>query len=278
MSRLKILSQALAARFFRLRSAAALAKLQRKKMKRVQDHVSRCFDRDSLPAVLTKAEAVSNFAKLNVLKMSYEAALQHATDGTVVGDIHFGLSTGTSGSRGVFMTSNHERAFWAGAVIGRCLPSLLKPRRIAYFLRSDNKLYHSVQTGKRFQLKHFDLNTNVDVQALEEFAPDVIMAPSYVLTRIARSSYRGSPELVISSADVLDPWDEKVIRSRFARLHHIYQATEGFLGASCALGTLHLNEDLVFIERRMLDEKHFVPVLTDFQTYCDSGVAAADLR
>ena len=118
--------------------------------------------------------------------------------------------------------------------------------------------------GKRFHLKHFDLNTELDIPGLEDFSPDVIMAPSYVLARIALSGYKGKPSLVIASADVLDPWDEKAIRSRFNRLHHIYQATEGFLGTSCVQGTLHLNEDLVLVERRMLDEKHFVPILTDF--------------
>lgn len=264
MSRLKILSQALAVRFLRPRSAKALARLQKRKLNRTHAYVARTFDRASLPDVLSKSESLANFAKLNVLGLSYEESLRHASEGTTVGDIHFGLSTGTSGSRGVFMTSSEERAFWAGAVIGRCLPSLMKPTRIAYFLRSDNKLYHAVQTGRRFQLKHFDLETDLDLEGLETFAPDVIMAPSYVLARIALSSYSGRPSLVIASADVLDPWDETAIRARFPRLHHIYQATEGFLGASCSQGTLHLNEDLLLFERRMLDDKHFVPILTDF--------------
>lgn len=264
MSQLKILSQALVARFFRPRSVKALVRLQQRKLNRTNAYVAQTFDRASLPEVLSKADSLKNFAKLNILKMPYEEALRHASEGTTVGEIHFGLSTGTSGSRGVFMTSNEERAFWAGAVIGRCLPSLVKPTRIAYFLRSDNKLYHAVQTGRRFQLKHFDLETELDLTELEAFKPDVIMAPSYILARIALSSYSGQPSLVITSADVLDPWDEKAIRDRFQRLHHIYQATEGFLGASCAQGTLHLNEDLLLFERRMLDEKHFVPILTDF--------------
>lgn len=264
MSRLKLLSRAIAARFFRPRSPQALARLQRKKLASVQEYVSKTFDRSSLPDILTKSEYVSNFAKLNVLNMSYDDALKHAREGTPVGDFHFGLSTGTSGSRGVFVTSSDERAFWAGAVIGLCLPSLVKPTKIAYFLRSDNKLYHAVQTGKRFQLKHFDLDTELDIEGLQAFKPDVIMAPSYILARLALSSFSGTPSLVIASADVLDPWDEKEIRGRFPRLHHIYQATEGFLGTSCELGTLHLNEDLVLVERRMLDEKHFVPILTDF--------------
>ena len=148
MSRFKILKQALAARFLRPRSPESLERMQKRKIARVKEYAAHAFERQTLPDILKKADYVANFAKLNVLKMSYEQSLMHAHAGTTVGDIHFGLSTGTSGSRGVFMTSSDERAFWAGAVIGRCLPSLLKPTRIAYFLRSDNKLYHAVKTGK----------------------------------------------------------------------------------------------------------------------------------
>ena len=45
----------------------------------------------------------------------------------------------------------------------------------------------------------------------------------------------------------------------------IYQATEGFLGISCEHGTLHLNEDLVHVEREVIDQSsgRFTPVITD---------------
>lgn len=46
----------------------------------------------------------------------------------------------------------------------------------------------------------------------------------------------------------------------------IYQATEGFLGAACAHGTLHLNEDTLIIERLAVPgTDRFQPIVTDLR-------------
>src|SRR5699024_2207014 len=39
---------------------------------------------------------------------------------------------------------------------------------------------------------------------------------------------------------------------------------EGFLGCTCQHGTLHLNEDIVHIEKEWLDDNRFIPIITDF--------------
>jgi putative adenylate-forming enzyme len=39
---------------------------------------------------------------------------------------------------------------------------------------------------------------------------------------------------------------------------------EGFLGCTCAHGTMHLNEDLIFFEKEFIDEERFYPIITDF--------------
>jgi putative adenylate-forming enzyme len=69
-------------------------------------------------------------------------------------------------------------------------------------------------------------------------------------------------------AEVLDPVDEAFIRARLGGpVHQVYQCTEGFLGCSCAYGTLHLNEDIVAVQKEWLDERlgKFVPIITDFR-------------
>ena len=51
-----------------------------------------------------------------------------------------------------------------------------------------------------------------------------------------------------------------------ARPDPIYQATEGFLGASCKHGLLHLNEDVLIIEREpVAGTNRFLPVVTDLR-------------
>ncbi len=67
-------------------------------------------------------------------------------------------------------------------------------------------------------------------------------------------------------AEVLDPLDRQRIEAAFAvRVEQIYQATEGFLGATCEHGVIHLNEEFLIVEREWVDEARtrFVPVITD---------------
>lgn len=91
-----------------------------------------------------------------------------------------------------------------------------------------------------------------------------------MLTLLAKAKQAGQlqsgPEQIISVAEVLEETDAAAIRQAFQRdlLHQVYQCTEGFLGATCAHGTLHLNEDLVKVEKEWIDNRRFVPVITDF--------------
>ena len=76
-----------------------------------------------------------------------------------------------------------------------------------------------------------------------------------------------SPDKIISVAEVLDPVDESFITGVFGqKIHQVYQATEGFLAATCQAGVLHLNEDILHIEKEWLDheQRKFQPVITDF--------------
>ncbi|WP_311198850.1 F390 synthetase-related protein [Paenibacillus hexagrammi] len=75
------------------------------------------------------------------------------------------------------------------------------------------------------------------------------------------------PKRVVSVAEVLDPLDRRLIGDAFEQqIHQVYQCTEGFLAASCEQGTLHLNEDIVYVEKEYIDRGlgKFVPVITDF--------------
>ena len=181
-----------------------------------------------------------------------------------------GLSSGTSGSRGVFVASPAERATWAGALLAKLLPNAVTQReRVALFLRANNQLYTTV--GSRWlSFDFFDLFKPFDllIAQLSAFRPTIIVAPAQVLREIAIAIQEGRlprpPTRVISVAEVLDPLDRALLAEVFGRVDEVYQATEGFLGATCAHGTLHLNEEFVHVERHWLDEKRFVPVITDF--------------
>ena len=180
-----------------------------------------------------------------------------------------GWSSGTSGERGLFLADRRERALFAAAMLARLLPgALLAPRedRVALFLRSDSALYHGVES-RRLRLEHFSLAADLEesVSRLAAFAPTLVIAPPRVLRQLDWESLPGGvPLRVYAAAERLDEIDASPLRAALgARLHQIYQASEGHLGQTCALGTLHLNEDLLLVEREWLDTRRFVPVVTD---------------
>ncbi|HSW05655.1 F390 synthetase-related protein [Aquabacterium sp.] len=184
-----------------------------------------------------------------------------------------GLSSGTSGGRGVFAVSAAERAHWAGVMLGTMLPDgLFAQERVALLLRADNPLYRSVRTPW-LQFRYFDLMApwSQHLQALDRLQPSIIVAPAQVLRALALAVRAGQltlqPKLVISVAEVLEPQDRILLQQVFHRVAEVYQATEGFLGATCAHGTLHLNEAHLIVEPQWLDDQRFVPVITDFSRH-----------
>ena len=131
--------------------------------------------------------------------------------------------------------------------------------KIAFFLRANSNLYESVQRGK-LQFQYFDLLERVEnlVKRLETYQPTVWVAPPSMLRLLADAYVVGYltavPDKIISVAEVLDPLDRKVLERVFGQtVHQVYQCTEGFLGATCRYGTLHLNEDIVHIEKEYID-------------------------
>ena len=183
-----------------------------------------------------------------------------------------GLSSGTSGNRGLFVTSDQERAEWAGFAIGKMLPKSRRRHRIALFLRANNNLYETVHSPF-MHFQYFDLLEPLSELAtrLSSFHPTVLIAPASVLRDLSEFSHQTlpiEPDRVISVAEVLDEKDQKIVEKRFQQpLHQIYQSTEGFIGSTCSKGNLHLNENTLIVEKEWVDQAsgRFVPIVTDLR-------------
>jgi putative adenylate-forming enzyme len=285
----------IASRFRRFRSRATLEAWQERK---VVDALRRIlplsrFYRERLGkrdvarwremAPIDKQVMMDNFDILNTRGLRRAEVLELAMRAEetrdfspMIEDLTVGLSSGTSGNKGLFVASPRERAWWAGCMLARALPgSLLDVHRVALFLRAGSNLYSTLDS-RRIAFRFFDLIKPVDdhLGPLQAFSPTVLAAPPSMLRFLAEAQHRGDlsilPRKVISVAEVLDPVDEEIIRQAFGQLvHQIYQCTEGFLGVTCAHGTLHLNEDIAVIEKDYLDKalRTFSPVITDFRRF-----------
>lgn len=232
--------------------------------------------------IIDKKCFMTHFADINRAGVDEQTALQVAlaaensrdfspTLDTTIGKLTVGLSSGTSGSRGLFLLSEAETAQWAGYILRRLLPTpWLRRHRIAFFLRANSNLYESV-SSRLIDFVFYDLMTPFvqHVEVLNQQQPTVLIAPAQVLRRLAQSPKLNiRPEKIVSVAEVLDDNDKAIISAHFQQtVHQVYQCTEGFLAHTCSHGQLHLNEDIVYIEKDWLDENsgRFMPIITDLR-------------
>lgn len=227
--------------------------------------------------LMNKQVMMENFDQMNTAHLCCDELMALAQQSEMQrdfsakkGQFSIGLSSGTSGQRALFVVSPKEQQLWAGGILAKMLPrGILSKERIALFLRADNQLYHSTNSH-RLTFRFFGLFDNFQQQILllNQYQPTIIVAPAQVLRALAKEKLNGTltvaPVLVISAAEVLEKQDKQLIEQAFNNVAEVYQATEGFLAATCPYGTLHLNEEFIYIEPVWLDEDRFMPIITDF--------------
>lgn len=240
------------------------------------------IDTDKLDEIqiIDKKIMMDNFNEMNTLGLDKDIALNIAIESEHTRDfnkkydgISVGLSSGTSGHRGLFVLSDKETMQWAGAILAKLLPkNNLFGHRVAFFLRADNNLYETINSAF-IKFKFFDLLESMEdnIKKLEEYNPTLLVAPASVLKTIAKEKLNNkldkiNPKKIISVAEVLTEKDERFIKKVFNKeiIHQVYQCTEGFLAYTCECGKLHINEDIVRIEKEKIDDQRFIPIITDF--------------
>ena len=229
--------------------------------------------------VMGKKEHMEKFNSINTASLDRETALTIAIKSEqdrnftpTYNGYSVGLSSGTSGNRGLFVVSENERAEWAGTIVAKILPFKFQKQKIAFFLRANNNLYETVNS-KLIAFKFFDLKDDIEdhIKALNLFKPDILIGPAQILAILAkyqRNKLSISPSKIISVAEVLEENDKVNIESAFTlSVSQVYQCTEGFLGNTCEHGNLHLNEDIIIVEKDWIDadKTRFVPIITDFK-------------
>ncbi len=268
------------------RSRKALRRRQGRRLRRHLRYVSehsplyRGMRKLSSYPVIDKAFMMEHFDRLNTVGIRREEAEAFAVQAERERDfapklrgVTVGLSSGTSGHRGIFLVSDKEKVRWAGYVLAKFLPgSILESMDIAFFMRADSNLYQAV-SSRRIRFHFFDIYRDMEehVRRLEALRPRILAGQPSLLLMLGAAAERGAlhiaPQIIISIAEVLEREDEVYLKKVFRQkvIHQVYQCTEGCLASTCSLGTLHLNEDIVHIQREYLKGRRFVPVVTDFE-------------
>lgn len=222
--------------------------------------------------VKLKKDWIQKYELNNILNMSFKEAYSYNDNSLNLlkeKKISIGLSTGTSGLSTPFISSENDRINWFISLYVRLFPiSYIRPIKISFFLKYNNSLYTDTAKKSFIKIKYFDANVDVPkyINNLLMFNPNVIVAPSQTIKKIMNTNLNFSNlNKFVSVTEKLDIIDKKYFKN--IELKEIYQATEGFLGVSCKYGKIHLNEDLMIIEKYVYyfnNIKYFFPVITDF--------------
>ena len=225
--------------------------------------------------LMDKKQMMDNFDELNTDGTNREEAMKLAIDSERSRDfseklnhITVGLSSGTSDTRGIFLVSDKEKDMWAGYILSKVLyGSILDKYEVAFFMRANSNLYESVSSSN-IHFVFYDIYQSVEdnIRKLIDQKPDIVVGQPSILLDLCRYAKDIHPKKVISIAEVLEDRDREVICKSFGTdvIHQVYQCTEGCLATTCEYGTIHLNEDIVYVEKEYLDDRRFIPVITDF--------------
>lgn len=230
--------------------------------------------------IMNKKIMMDNFNSLNTVNIDKGEALEFAINcerdrnfSPKLNNITIGLSSGTSSTRGVFLVSDKEKSQWAGYIIAKILKgNIFKKTKIAFFMRANSNLYESVKS-KKIIFEFFDIlkPMSENIKKLNKFEADILVGQPSVLLEICENVKDNEivkiPKKVYSIAEVLEEKDAEYIKKtlKIDEIHQVYQCTEGCLAITCKHGRIHLNEDIVFIEKEYLDDNRFIPIITDFE-------------
>jgi putative adenylate-forming enzyme len=185
------------------------------------------------------------------------------------------MSSGTSGSKGIVITSPREEKYLQAAFFARFSFPFTLRIKWAFLLRVTTPAFQVSKFGQK--LTHISLQLPLEAirEQLQTFQPNILSAPPSMLKIIAKeineSNLEIKPKRVVSYAEVLEPEIKKELEEVFQTpIHQIYQCSEGAIGMTCKHGSLHINEDLVKLQLYNKDgsltelgETCFTSVVTD---------------
>lgn len=164
-----------------------------------------------------------------------------------------GMSSGTSGNKGVEIISREEEGYMRAALLARFDRPKGEKLNIAFILRVSSPALNLDKFGHKVTyLSLFESLDNIN-RELSQIQPNVLAAPPTMLKLIAQNVDQGKlkiyPKRIVTYVEVIDPRDREYISKIFGvPVHEIYKATEAPIAITCRLGNLHINEDLVLVE------------------------------
>jgi putative adenylate-forming enzyme len=215
---------------------------------------------------MDKATMMAHFNEINTAGLNRDELvqfrIQQEREGKLDlyrGEFSIGLSSGTSGSRGLAVLSESERQLYGCLIWARCgIPSHVRKYRVLFALRSNNPSYMEPRSfGAKLVYVDYTHAPEDLVSLINDKKLNILAGPPSLLSLIARhrDAITHPIDTLISYAEVLDGGTRAFLEGTFgAPVVQIYQGAEGFVGSTCRKGKLHINEDTVLVEQEDVDD------------------------
>jgi putative adenylate-forming enzyme len=209
--------------------------------------------------VIDKMEMMQHFDEINTAGLNKNALIEFQLKQEKAGTLNLyhgfsvGVSSGTSGNKGLTVLSANERELYSCLLFARNgIPKSVKQRRILFALRTNNPAFMQVEAFG-ITIIHVDYTHPVEylIGIINEKRLNIIAGPPSLLVMLAaqRKLIDHRIDTVISYAEVLPVETKKRLEADFGvPVVQIYQGSEGFIASTCKNGNLHLNEDTIFVE------------------------------
>ena len=210
--------------------------------------------------LINKQVMMDHLSRLNTIGADKEDLIRFALEAEGSKEIGYyrneyvvGMSSGTSGSMGIYLTSKKLTRKLPFVFLARSgIPLSLLPYNILFFLRVHSQAFEDINSPF-IKLKYMSTMTDIS-QAIDEINRrriNILMAPPSFLRLVLPQAHeiKKKPEIILTYAEVLTPEEKEIFKDKFGcPVIEIYQASEGQMANTCHHGNLHINEDLVYIE------------------------------
>lgn len=211
--------------------------------------------------VINKDIMMANFSKLNTVGLKKDEVMAYAIEkelnkdylGYYQDQYVVGLSSGTSGNKGLYITPKSMTKRLPGVFLARGGISLKDlPLKIMFCLRVFSQGFNDIN-APFLKLKYTSTMTPIDqfIKDLNTQKTNLLMAPPSFIRQLLPYIDQIHVKLkkMITYAEVLNDADKKQFEHHFkTKVIEICQASEGQIASACKEGYLHINEDMVFIE------------------------------
>lgn len=216
-------------------------------------------DFESLP-IISKNIMMENLTDYNTLGFKKEEVIEFCLEIEKSRDfnkrlrgINIGMSSGTSGNKGVEIVTPREEMYMKAALLARFDIPKGEKMNVAFILRVSAPAFSLNIMGHHLTyVGQLDTMENISAR-LQKINPNILTGPPSMLKMIAKEVKAGrlkiKPKRLIAYAEIFYPDVREYLKEVFdCPIHEIYKSTEGPIGLTCRHEKLHINEDLVLVE------------------------------